>query len=232
MASRRFRTKRSSVTSFLHCRAWFAHGLWRVLGLFMKPQKRSLHAAALSSDSRSDSSGSGPSDASLLQRVAQGEVSALGLLYDRYASSLLRFARRVDPQDAEDLLQTTFLRVASLAPRFDLSSTSARPWLFAILMRVAQERSRALRRFGRALQRLAELPRTAASDPPDVAQDLDRGLQQLSVAKRSVLLLAEVEGFTCEEIAGMMQIPVGTVWTRLHHARRELRAFTFGEVES
>ena len=40
-----------------------------------------------------------------------------------------------------------------------------------------------------------------------------------------MLLLAEVEGFTCEEIAAMLAVPVGTVWTRLHHARRQMRAF-------
>jgi RNA polymerase sigma factor (sigma-70 family) len=188
----------------------------------MKPLPRSVRSAALRAET---------TDASLLARMAAGEQSALAVLYDRHAPGLLRFARRVDPQDAEDLLQTTFLRVVGLAPRFDASCASARPWLFAILMRVAQERSRALRRFGRALQRLAELPRTAATEPPDLARDLDRGLQQLSVAKRSVLLLAEVEGFSCEEIAGMLQIPIGTVWTRLHHARRELRAWTAGEVQ-
>jgi RNA polymerase sigma-70 factor (ECF subfamily) len=182
----------------------------------MKPANRSLRATPAQRAAHSD--------ASLLERVATGELSALALLYDRYAPSLLRFARRVDPQDAEDLLQTTFLRVAGLAARFDPESASARPWLFAILMRVAQERSRSLRRFRQALQRLSDLPRAAASDPADTARDLDRALARLSVAKRSVLLLAEVEGFTCEEIAEMLQIPVGTVWTRLHHARRELRA--------
>jgi len=189
----------------------------------MKPLQRSVRSAALRGET---------ADASLLERVAAGDQSALAALYDRHAPGLLRFARRVAPQDAEDLLQTTFLRVVSLAPRFDASCASARPWLFAILMRVSQERSRALRRFGRALQHLAEMPRRAAAHPPDVAQDLDRGLQQLSVAKRSVLLLTEVEGFTCEEVAGMLQIPVGTVWTRLHHARRELRAWSCGEGES
>jgi RNA polymerase sigma factor (sigma-70 family) len=192
----------------------------------MNPLHRPARTAAVSGASHAATPCGELTDASLLARVAAGDSSALALLYDRHAPGLLRFARRVDSQDAEDLLQTTFLRVSSLAARFDMTCASARPWLFAILMRVAQERSRALRRFSRALQRLAELPRTAASDPPDVARDLDRGLAQLSVAKRSVLLLAEVEGFSCDEIASMLQIPVGTVWTRLHHARRELRAWT------
>lgn len=165
-------------------------------------------------------------DAALLERVAAGEVSMLGLLYDRHAPGLLRFARRVDPQDAEDLLQTTFLRVAQLASRFDGRTPSARTWLFAIMVRVVQERSRSLRRFGSALKRFAALPREQASLSIDTARDLDRALAQLSQAKRSVILLAEVEGFTCEEIASMLEIPIGTVWTRLHHARRELRALT------
>jgi RNA polymerase sigma factor (sigma-70 family) len=165
------------------------------------------------------------SDAELLARIASGEVSALGTLYDRHAPGLLRFARRIDPQEAEDLLQSTMLRVAHLAARFDGRTPSARAWLFAIMLRVAQERSRSLRRLGAVLKRLAELPRAAVA-PVETAPDLERGLRRLSHAKRSVLLLSEVEGFTCEEIANMLDVPVGTVWTRLHHARRELRAFS------
>jgi RNA polymerase sigma factor (sigma-70 family) len=172
---------------------------------------------ALAKDSNS-------SDAELLARVAQGEVSALGSLYDRHAPGLMRFARRIDPQEAEDVLQSTMLRVARLAGRFDGRTPSARAWLFAIMLRVAQERSRSLRRLGAALRRFAELPRGPVH-PVDTAPDLERALRRLSHAKRSVLLLSEVEGFTCEEIASMLEVPVGTVWTRLHHARRELRAF-------
>ena len=71
--------------------------------------------------------------------------------------------------------------------------------------------------------RLATQPLRAAPEIADTRRDLEAGLAQLSSAKRSVLVLAEVEGFSCEEIAGMLEIPVGTVWTRLHHARRELR---------
>jgi RNA polymerase sigma-70 factor (ECF subfamily) len=167
-------------------------------------------------------------DAMLLTRVAAGEVSALAVLYDRHAPGLLRFARRVDPQEYEDLLQITFMRVAQLAGRFDGRSASARAWLFAIMTRIAQERSRSMRRWTAALKRLAELPRRRETQPLDTAPDLDRALKQLSTAKRTVLLLAEVEGFTCEEIANMLGIPVGTVWTRLHHARKELRGLHGG----
>jgi RNA polymerase sigma-70 factor (ECF subfamily) len=162
-------------------------------------------------------------DGALLARVAQGDTSALGALYDRYAAGLLRFARRLDPQDAEDVVQTTFLRVLRLAVSFDAETPSARPWLFAITARVVQERRRTLRRWTAALVRLAEQPLRAAPGIADTRPDLDRHLARLSPAKRTVLVLAEVEGFACEEIANMLSIPVGTVWTRLHHARRELR---------
>ncbi|HEX4352555.1 MAG TPA: RNA polymerase sigma factor [Polyangiales bacterium] len=165
------------------------------------------------------------SDAELLARAGAGEASALGVLYDRYAPPLLRFARRLEPHEAEDLLHATFLRVTQIASRFESRGPSARAWLFAIMSRVAQERSRALRRFSRALSRLSEMPRHRATYTLETAPDLERAIVRLSTAKRTVLLLAEVEGFTCEEIAEMLGVPVGTVWTRLHHARKELRAF-------
>lgn len=163
-------------------------------------------------------------DAALLLRVAAGEVPAMAALYDRHAPALLRFARRVDRQDAEDLLQMTFERAAKLAVRYDGRNLSARPWLFAIMTRIAQERTRSLRRFARALGRLRELPHRYVMSTVDTRFDLDRALLRLSTSKRVVLLLADVEGFRCEEIANLLNVPIGTVWTRLHHARKEVRA--------
>ncbi len=164
-------------------------------------------------------------DGALLARVAGGEVHALGSLYDAYAAMLLRFARRLGAgEDAEDVVQTVFLRVVRLAASFDASSSSARSWLFTIAVRVAQERRRALRRFGQALRSLADLKRVSSTSEPPSASDLERCLQRLSLAKRSVVVLADIEGFSCDEVASILQIPVGTVWTRLYHARRELRA--------
>ena len=52
---------------------------------------------------------------------------------------------------------------------------------------------------------------------------VERALARLSEAKRVTLLMAEVEGLSCDEIAQALEIPIGTVWTRLHAARRELR---------
>ncbi|MDB4933836.1 MAG: polymerase sigma-54 factor RpoN [Labilithrix sp.] len=164
------------------------------------------------------------SDADALARVARGDVGALGEVYDRHARELLRFASRTaGASDAPDVVQSTFLRAAKVAGAYDGRAPTARAWLFGIAVRVMQERRRSVARFARALMRfdasVVVMPVHAERS------DLEKALSRLAEAKRVVLVLAEVEGFTCEEIATMLGVPVGTVWTRLHHARKQLRAF-------
>jgi RNA polymerase sigma-70 factor (ECF subfamily) len=165
-------------------------------------------------------------DAEILARVAEGDVAALGVLYDRYARSILKFARHAAPRDdAEDIVQATFLRVLRIAGTFRPDSESARPWLFAIAARVIQGRRRSLVRLGNAMRGLRQLARGELSSHDEQRTDLERATARLSEQKRVVFLLSQLEGFTAEQIATMLDVPVGTVWTRIHHARRELRAF-------
>ena len=166
------------------------------------------------------------SDTSALRRVAKGDVSALGEVYDRHAAALLRFASRASsPHDAEDLVQATFVTVIKIAGTYDARTDNARAWLHGITARLIQERRRSVVRFARALLRARTDPAPFVDRGGACQSDLERGLRTLSDAKRVVLVLAEVEGFTCDEIASMLSVPVGTVWTRLHHARKDLRAF-------
>ena len=167
-------------------------------------------------------------DADVLGRIGRGDVGALGELYDRHATALLGFATRcTGAQDAEDLVQATFVRAARSAGTFDGRTTSARSWLFGITAHLVQERRRSFARLARALLRfdVSAVTGASTSHQDEERNDLRKGLDRLTESKRVVLLLAEVEGFTCEEIASMLAVPVGTVWTRLHHARREMRAF-------
>lgn len=164
------------------------------------------------------------SDAGALERIASGDVSALGELYDRHARALLAFvSRAIGPADAEDVTHTVFVRAARLAGTYDGRSSSARSWLFGIAVKVLQERRRSFRRTVRALVRVRSTAPSATEPMFDARNDIEKALHSLSEAKRVVVLLADLEGFTCDEIARMLGIPVGTVWTRLHHARRELR---------
>ena len=165
-----------------------------------------------------------PDDAAVMSSIAHGDVGALATLYDRYAAQLTRFVRRVvGDQDAADIVHTTFLRVVALAGNYDNSAPSARGWLFAIVLRVIKEHRRSVKRWATALLGVAAQPVKQVVVIPEARHDLDHCLLRLTPAKRTVILLAELEEFTCPEIAAMLQIPVGTVWTRLHHARRELR---------
>jgi RNA polymerase sigma factor (sigma-70 family) len=168
-----------------------------------------------------------PDDDVLLVRVAEGDLSALGALYDRHAPALVRFARSLEPDGAEDIVQTVFMRVIRVAGTYRGGATaSARSWLFGITVRVARERGRSLRRLAAAVLRMAHQPPRSAPAILDTRPDIDRALMKLSDTKRTVVLLSEVAGLNGEEIATILDIPVGTVWTRLHHARRELRRFT------
>jgi RNA polymerase sigma-70 factor (ECF subfamily) len=175
----------------------------------------------------------GPTDAAIVALVAQGDTEALGLLYDRYAEGLLRLAGRlVGTQDARDIVHSAFLRVVSLAPLYDEAYPNARPWLYGIVLRMIQEHRRSAHRWASMLMNLASQPKRTPMSISETRPDLDACVARLSLPKRTVLLLSEVEGFTAEEIAAMLSVPVGTVWTRLHHARRELRQLYGGNDDS
>ena len=162
----------------------------------------------------------------LLRQLAGGEIGALGELYDRYREPVRRFVARAtsDADDVDDLVQATFLAAAKIASRYD-GRPSCRPWLVGIAVQLLRRRRRS---FGRLFTFVSSLSavRTAATDPRASFQthaDLEQALSRLSEVKRITVLLAEVEGLSCAEIAQVSGVPIGTVWTRLHGARRELR---------
>lgn len=170
------------------------------------------------------------SDASVLEAIAHGRLSALGVLYDRYHEAVANFVRRAtnDASDVEDIVHGTFMTAARAAAGFD-GRQNCRPWLVGIAARMVYRRNRGLSRWARALRELASREAGRHDDPHrellarDEVSRLSGALEKLSEPKRVTLLLAESEGLSSEEIAAALKIPVGTVWTRLHHARHELR---------
>lgn len=169
-------------------------------------------------------------DAAALEAVSKGHISALGVLYDRYQAAVSSFVRRAtnDASDFEDVVHATFMTAARAAASFD-GRQSCRPWLVGIAARLVHRRKRGLSRWARALHELTVREGDRYTDPHrelaarDEVQRLSDALARLTESKRVVLLLAENEGLSSEEIAESLSIPVGTVWTRLHHARRDLR---------
>jgi RNA polymerase sigma-70 factor (ECF subfamily) len=146
-----------------------------------------------------------------------------------HLDGLYGFALRLtkSPADAEDLVQETYLRAFRFAHRFE-PGTHLRAWLFQIL------RNTFLTFYRRESRQIAVLDQEAvgALDEAGAAEgagsvptvlDLERALADLPDEFRTVLLLADLEGFGLDEIAEVMGTPVGTVKSRLFRARRLLR---------
>jgi RNA polymerase sigma-70 factor, ECF subfamily len=140
-----------------------------------------------------------------------------------HAPALLRFARRLfsGGQAAEDLVQETLLLAWRGFSRFE-TGTNEKAWLYRILINASHGHARK----ARALS-LVEHSTGASTllEQLEVRQALDG----LTEEHRTVLLLAVVEGFTCNEVASILHLPMGTVMSRLSRARQSLRqAFTAG----
>ena len=165
-------------------------------------------------------------DPELIRRLASGELDALGTLYDRYQKPLRRFIVRSSSNnaDVDDLLHATFLAAVASAARYD-GRASCRPWLVGIAAQLLRRRRQTFGRFLAVLSALRGTTQSSRDPRPELQArtDVSRALAGLTEAKRMTLLMAEVEGMTCSEIAAALEVPVGTVWTRLHAARRELR---------
>ncbi len=171
------------------------------------------------------------SDGELLARVAAGEYASLAPVYDRHHEAVARFVARAlgGSHDVEDIVQETFLCAARKAASFD-GRLGCRPWLLGIAARQILHVRRTFARLRGMLDRYRQLD--APTPPPDPHEGaslreehwrLERAIGRLSESKRIVLLMAEIEEMSGEQISAALGIPVGTVWTRLHHARRELR---------
>jgi RNA polymerase sigma-70 factor (ECF subfamily) len=131
-----------------------------------------------------------------------------------------------DRADAEDVVQETFAQALQSFHRFE-PGTNARAWLFAIMRHVRANRQRAMRRAPLPTDVEAELDRLPAVDetPQQVTdREVLDALGALPEGFQEVVLLSDVEELSYKEIAGVLDIPLGTVMSRLHRARGLLRA--------
>jgi RNA polymerase sigma-70 factor (ECF subfamily) len=146
-------------------------------------------------------------------------VAELRVLYLEHASGLATALRRVTWPgcDVDDLLQEVFV-VAIRRPQAVLLATSPKAWLYGIAMRVASgaRRKRRVRDFFGLISAPSAMEARLES-----AEVVQQALSKLSARKRDVLVLFEMQGLTGPEIAQALGCPLKTVWTRLHHARKE-----------
>jgi RNA polymerase sigma-70 factor (ECF subfamily) len=129
-------------------------------------------------------------------------------------------ARRVGPDLGRDLAAETFTRAFAARKRYDAARGEIRPWLFGIANNLLR---RHYRDEERRLRALARLDRPAGSVPPDEPR-IAHALHGLSVEERDVLLLFAWADLGYADIAAALELPVGTVRSRLHRARARVRA--------
>lgn len=169
----------------------------------------------------------------LIRKCKAGQSRFYEPLVRAYEPAGLRLAVAMmgNAEDAQDALQLAFIKTYDTLPRFDLRRPFG-PWFFQILRNQCRDmlRSRKAKFAMEAIDERLELrPDDAERGPERIRQRsaakelLWRGLGQIGTEHREILVLKELEGFRYAEIAQILEIPEGTVASRLYHARNSLK---------
>ena len=174
-------------------------------------------------------------DGTLIERVADRECEAFEELYHRYARSVLGFAlRRIgDRGRAEDAVQDVFAAVWRSAASYDRKRGPGGAWLYTIARNAIVDAQRR-----RPAPTLADPPEVVSPDPtPDEEAEaswnawrVHRALETLPESERSVIDLAYFSGLSQSEIAGFLDLPLGTVKTRTRSGLARLADALEGEL--
>ena len=179
-------------------------------------------------------------DAALIQRCRAGDVAAFEPLVEKYRQRVWRLAYNTlrDREEAWDVAQEAFIRAYQALPSFR-GQSAFYTWLYRIVMNVAADKARSRGAQGRAFgtERVPEedwdrvLPdQNPGGEAPDAAAarreqrgKIMQALDTLSEDHRKIIMLSDLEGLSYREIADTLDIPMGTVMSRLHNARKRLR---------
>ena len=170
-----------------------------------------------------------PSDAEVIDR-SRDEPEAFGLIYDRHAATVLRFlGRRVGAEVAEGLVGELFRIAFERRKTFDASRATALPWLYGIGSNLLLKHRRGE---GRRLRASARMAADEATDRRASAGALDArvlfprvadAIEALPDGEREALLLFAWEELSYQSVAEALELPIGTVRSRLNRARARLR---------
>ena len=186
-------------------------------------------------------------DEMLVQRAKQGDRSAVNALVQKHEERAYKFAYRLtrDPEEAADVVAEAFVRVFNALPNFRGQSTFT-TWLYRILTNCfldlkKKDKGKHNLSLDMALQTDESEVHRQIEDPTASPQDdmervererrLERAIRRLPEYQRALVVMYHAEGLSYDEIAGAMDLPVGTVKSRLNRARLSLRELLLKDRE-
>lgn len=170
-------------------------------------------------------------DSLLVGRVRDGDIDALGLLYERYKSRVYRTAMAIthDERMAEDILQEVFLRVNRYADSFD-QTKPFEPWIYRITVNMSYSWINQAKRWVYTFQDAVERLRAPSRRNPERVTEsreecaiLRCAIDNLPDSHRVVVILYYLEDLSVSDLAFALGVPEGTVKSRLYYAREKLR---------
>ena len=208
---------------------------------FVSPTLRKPFAKTRSKESEGESMSRVKSDKELVRRMQQGERSAYAEFIDSYGARVLRLARRyvVSPSDAEDLVQEVFVEIYRSIGAFR-GESSLSTYVYSIAVHRCQRHAQ-----GKRIETLPMLENDSEADTDwrnspeasaaksELSDRVQVAMGELTGFQREVVILHELHGLTYQECASVLEIPIGTVKSRLSGAfgrlRKSLHGYVFGE---
>ena len=171
-------------------------------------------------------------DSRLIIRLQTGDLAALGELFERYKGVVYRIALAMtrDERVAEDILQECFVRLYTYVDSVD-AGRPLKPWLYRVTVNLSYDwsaKKHSIQPLDDVLEWLSGLQNAfPAPDDKVEERELMRAVREviaeLPAFHRAVIVLYYMENLTVAEVADVLQLPAGTVKSRLHYARERLR---------
>lgn len=172
-----------------------------------------------------------PADSELILRLRQNDLTALGVLFERYRAQIHRTAYAItrDAAAADDILQDTLLKLYSFANRIDTDLQLA-PWLYRVTVNLSYTWTTRHQRRWTSLENAVEHLISPVRHAPDRIAEQNEAqaqvrdaIESLQFNQRVVVVLHYLNDLDLQEIAEILDLPVGTVKSRLYYAREALR---------
>jgi len=170
-------------------------------------------------------------DSDLILELQAGSLEALGELYDQHQRMVFRTALVVtgDNEAANDLLQDVFLRLFRFAGNID-PARPIEPWLYRMTTNLSYDWVKRRSRLPRSLEDLIDWLAVPGKNLPDAAVEqndewerVQKAVTSLPLPQRVVIVMYYLNDLSLQEIADILQVPVGTVKSRLYYGRLALK---------